>query len=108
MAIVTFSYTLPSDPEALNAYEGKAKGWVDLVLSERNAKQVRVYRSSDGKEVMTVTEVQSLAELEKFLASDRFRTLRGKLEEAGCGAFQLRTWEVSPVAPKAMERASLF
>lgn len=106
MAIVLFSYTLPTNPEALKQYGEKVKGWIDVVLSDPNATEVRVFRSSDGKDAMTVTEVQSIAESEKFTASEKFKTLRRELEKAGCSNLQLRAWDVSPLVPKAMRRAA--
>ncbi len=105
MAICTMSYTLPSKPEAMKQYAEKGKGWVDVVLSEPNNKEVKLYRSH-GKEVMAVIEIQSVAVAEKFLASDKFKTLLSELENAGCSNFQIRTWPVSPLMPNALRRAS--
>src|SRR5271167_678674 len=102
--IVTLSYTLPSGPEALKEYEGNAKNWSDVVLSEPNVTELRVYRSQDGTQALTITKVQSLVEMDKFLASDKFKTLRSELENAGCSNFKLHPWEASPILPEPLRR----
>ena len=106
MSICVMSYALPSDREVLKKYAEKTKGWVDVILSEPNNTELRLYRSSNGKEVLAITEIQSVAEAEKFLASDKFKTLLSELEKAGCGNFQIRTWPASPLIPNAVRRTS--
>jgi hypothetical protein len=97
MALGVVAYTLPSSTELLRQYAGKAAGWIDIAVSPPGAGEFRAYRSTDGKEVLTMTEYDSVASAEMFVASDSFKTLLSELEKAGCTNIQVRTWDKSPV-----------
>jgi hypothetical protein len=97
MAVVVTTYTLPSSPELLKQYAVKAPGWINTALSAPGAKEFRAYRSTDGKEVMTICEQESVAIAERFFASETYKTLRSEMEKAGCSNYQERTWDVSPL-----------
>jgi endonuclease YncB( thermonuclease family) len=105
MRLVTFSFTLPSDPEALKKYAEKAKSWSDVLLSEPNVTELRVYRSPSGKDALAVIRVQSLAGIEELFAAEKFQALRRALENAGCNNFKLGLWEASPMMPEPIRRA---
>ena len=104
MRIITLSYALPSDPVQLEAYELKAKGWTEDVLAEPNVTELRVYRSADGKKALSIMRIQSLADLDEVLASDKLRTLRSELEKAGCSNFNFGAWGNSPIMPEPIRR----
>jgi len=106
MAIEICTFTLPSKPEALKQYPEKVKEWISVMLSEPNHKEMRMYRSSDGKEGMVITEIESVAEANKFLASDKFKKLLSEMEKAGLGNIQHRAWDISPLAPQVLRRAA--
>jgi heme-degrading monooxygenase HmoA len=97
MSTVVLTYTLPSGAELLKQYPPKVRGWIDMALSAPGAREFRAYRSTDGKEVMTLTEQESVASAEKYLASDKYKTLRKEMEKAGCSNFHVRTWDTSPL-----------
>lgn len=97
MAAVVTTYTLPSSPELLKQYAAKVPGWIDTALSTPGAKEFRAYRSTDGKEVMTFCEQEFVILAEKFLASDKYKTLRSEMEKLGCSNYQVRTWDMSPL-----------
>jgi len=46
---------------------------------------------------LTTTEWESVASAEKFLASEKYKTLRNDMEKAGCSNIQVRTWDRSPI-----------
>jgi hypothetical protein len=97
MPVVVTTYTLPSIPDLLKQYAAKAPGWIDTALSASGAKEFRAYRSTDGKEVMTLVEQESVALAERFLASDKYKTLRSEMEKVGCSNYHVRTWDKSPL-----------
>ena len=97
MAAVVTTYTLPSSPELLKQYAAKVPGWIDTALSVPGVKEFRAYRSTDGKEVMTFCEEEFVILAEKFLASDKYKTLRSEIEKAGCSNYHVRTWDMSPL-----------
>ena len=99
MSVTILSYNIPSGAE-LQPYVGKVPGWIDRALSGPGAVEFRGYRSPDGKEVMTITEYDSVASAEKWLASDNYKQLRQDMEKAGCKNIQLRIWDTSPLVPK--------
>ncbi len=106
MSIVVLSYSMPSGAE-LQRYAAKVPGWIDRALSGPGAIEFRGYRSVDGKEVLTITEYDSVASAEKWLASDNYKQLRDDMEKAGCKNIQLRTWDTSPLVAKPVRaRAS--
>ena len=106
MSVVILSYNMPSGAE-LQPYVGRVLGWIDRALSGLLAVEFRGYRSLDGKEVMTITEYDSVDSAEKWLASDNYKQLRNDMEKAGCKNIQLRTWDTSPLVPKPVRaRAS--
>jgi len=102
MSIVILSYNLPSGTQ-LQPYAGKVPGWIDLVLSAPGAAEFRAYRSVDGKEALTITEYDSVASSEKWLASDKYKQLREDMEEAGCKNMQFQTWDTSPLVAKPVQ-----
>jgi heme-degrading monooxygenase HmoA len=102
MAWGVFTYTLPSGTELLRQYPEKVPGWVDIVLSAPGAKEFRAYRSEDGKEVMTITEYDTVSAVKTFLASGKYKMLVKEMEKAGCTNFQVRTWDVSPIMAHPM------
>ncbi len=97
MAAVVTTYTLPSSAELLKQYAAKAPRWITTALSAPGAREIRAYRSTDGKEVMLLCEEESVALAESFLASDKYKTLRSEIEKAGCSNYHVRTWDMSPV-----------
>jgi hypothetical protein len=103
MAIAILTYTLPSDSESLRQYAGKVPGWINTVLSAPGAKEFRAYRSVDGKQVMTVTENESVATAKNFLSSDTWKAMRGEFEKLGCSNIQTNIWDTSPLVPQAKQ-----
>jgi hypothetical protein len=101
MKIVTLSYTAPSNTGALKE---NAKSWIGTILSVPAVLELRMYQSPDGKDAMAVARVVSLAEMDEFLASEKFKTLLREMEAAGCSNFQLRPWEASPIMPDPIRR----
>jgi hypothetical protein len=100
MAMVVLSFTLPTGTEVLKQYAGKAPAWIDTILSAPGAKEFRAYRSTDGKEAITLTELDTVVSADKFIASDKYKTLRNDMEKAGCSNFHVRTWDTSPLVAK--------
>ncbi len=106
MSVVLLTYTLPIDKELLRDYAAKVPAWVKTTLSARGAKEFRAYRSSDGKEVLTITEHESVGTSQAFLASDGYKALRQEMEKAGCRNIHVNTWETSPLVPKPIHASA--
>lgn len=107
MAVTVLTYTLPPGIELLRQYPGKVPGWINIALSAPGAKEFRGYRSTDGKEVLTITEYDSVASADKFGASEKYKALVKEMEKAGCSNIQFRTWDKSPlVAQPVRTRAA--
>ncbi len=101
MAFVMFQYDRPTDTRQWHDYNGRVRGWIDLLLTAPEAISFVAYRTADGASPNTTTmlEFPTVDDARNATTSEQLRAVLQGLREVGAVA-RVLVVERSPFTPE--------
>ena len=100
MPLLVHTWDLPFTKADMEWYRERGGEWVPMVLRQPGVVEFRAYRSPtlSSPQVMVHSQFATMADLQRWMASDEYRRIMGELR--GCGNITVAVWDDSPVVPQ--------
>jgi heme-degrading monooxygenase HmoA len=101
MPLLVHTWDLPFTKADMEWYRERGGEWVPTVLRQPGVVEFRAYRNPtlSSPQVMVHSQFATMADLQRWMASDEYRRIMGELR--GCGNISVAVWDDSPVVPHA-------